>query len=397
MSGSRRSNAFDEDRGLSIVIHTSGLEISGEDPVDLSLGGAETAVVSMARALARQGHELTVFCNTPSRRRRGGVSWLPEGDLQALLGQRSDVFLSCRYPEILTHDVRATHIGLWHHDPPCEDRVAALRRILSRTSFSLFLSRFQERVYEDFLPGIADRAIRTTNGVDFDAVDAIRRKASPPETPRFVYASRATRGLDFLLEAIWPAIRERHPRAELAVTAYDHTRMPAGDPQMARQREPWREIAAMLPPDAGVSWIGPLSRRRFWQTLARSTAVLYPTDCPEISCMVALEAQALGVPIVTTDDFALHENVAFAATRVPLPLRSATYVERFLQTVFRLLEDPAFYAAARRAGEELVTRERFSWDAIARRWAVEFDRLMVDRRRERRAASGCRPPVAPPE
>jgi hypothetical protein len=45
------------------------------------------------------------------------------------------------------------------------------------------------------------------------------------------------------------------------------------------------------------------------EEMARCTAVLYPTETPEVNCMIALEAQALGA-MVTTDDFALRETLA---------------------------------------------------------------------------------------
>jgi glycosyltransferase involved in cell wall biosynthesis len=84
--------------------------------------------------------------------------------------------------------------------------------------------------------------------------------------------------------------------------------------------------------------------------------------------MVALEAQALGVPVVTTDAFALTETVACRDTRVSGRWRSREYLQAFLDVVGRLVENPAFLASARDAGRQHVRPDTHSWDAIAASW-----------------------------
>jgi glycosyltransferase involved in cell wall biosynthesis len=370
---------------LEIIIHALGLPISGEDPVGLALGGSETAVVSMSRALARRGHRVTVAGVRTSACRVGDVDYVSNSALADHLRDRScDLFLSCRHHDVLNQPIAARMVGLWYHDHADAYRGGDLLRARSRASFSLFLSRFHLEGFERRIRGLAPYAEVTSNGIDFEAVEAALAGASPDGTLTFAYASRPERGLDYLLREAWPGIRARYPRAELLISTYDAPR-PA-DGELARHYALCDHLARQTP---GVVRLGALPRREFWRRLAGCRALLYPTSFPEVSCMVALEAQALGVPVVTTDAFALTETVACRETRVAAPCGSREYLRSFLDIVGRLVDDPAFLASARAAGRQHVRRETHSWDAIAGSWeAMVEDRFT--RRFERHRAGVLR-------
>ncbi len=355
---------------LQIVIYTRGLPITGEDPVDLGLGGSETAVVSMARGLARAGCGVRVVCNTGGAVRRAGVEFLPAAEGLAVLGREPcDVFLSCRYHQVLDEPVPARMVALWNHDMPDGDLPRRAAAALSKASLSFFLSDFHRREFEKHVPGISGFARVTSNGVDFDALAAAAAEAEPAGAgPLFLYGSRPERGLGFLLRRIWPRILSRHPEARLLVSSYDVGALEL-PPELAEYYGFCRELAARTP---GVAGPGSLTRRQFWRRLAGATAVLYPTDFPEISCMVALEAQAAGVPIVTSDRFALSETVGCAELRVGEEWGSEAYVEAFVERALRLVEEPAFRERAVAAGRDHVTPGSHSWDALARSWQEIF-------------------------
>jgi hypothetical protein len=270
---------------------------------------------------------------------------------------------------------------MWHHDPPCDEVATLVRAALPRTSFSFFLSRFQLAEYESRVAGAGASAVLTSNGVDFAAVRRVLDEAagegspgspgSPGPGPRFVYGSRPSCGLELLLEEIWPRLRERYPQAELAVAGYDMSSL-ADLPRLERAARERERHDALIRRRPGIRRVGPLRRRELWREAARSTAILYPGNAPEVSCMVALEAQALGVPIVATAGFALTETVGFGDTLVPGAWGSREYVEGFLERAGRLVEDPGFRRRAQQAGRRHVTPETHSWEALARRWSDLF-------------------------
>ncbi len=367
----------EESAPFEIVLHTGGLPIPDGDPVDLSLGGSETAVVSMAHALSRLGHRVSVSCNTGEPRSRGGVDYLPRERLVAAReGRECDLLLAARDATVLEQPVPARMHGVWHHDMPDEESVRVLRPGFARASFFLFLSRFHQEAFEAFLPGLSRYSFLTTNGVDFDALEPLRSEpAGNASPPRFLYASRPERGLAVLLGDIWPVLKRRLPEAELLITTYSFEGLLLPPPV----QEHYRLCDELIRRADGVHKIGPLTRRDLWRELAATTAVLYPTDFPESSCMVALEAQAMGTPIVTTGRFALAETVACRETLITEPWRSPPYIRAFVHAAVRLAEDAEFARQVQETGLRHVTRESHSWDAIARSWQDLFQRLFQER------------------
>ncbi|HET9193483.1 MAG TPA: glycosyltransferase [Vicinamibacterales bacterium] len=329
----------------------------------------------MARALARRGHQVKVAGGRKTAARAAGVDYVPNATLADDLRRRPcDLFLSCRHHDILNQPIAARMVGLWYHDHVDSYRGGDPLRARSRASFSLFLSRYHLEGFARRIRGLAPYAEVTSNGVDFQAVDAVLAARAADRPLTFAYASRPERGLDYLLREVWPAIRARYPDAELLISTYEGPRPPASE--LARHYALCDHLARETP---GVVTLGALPRREFWRRLAECRALLYPASFPEVSCMVALEAQALGVPVVTTDAFALSETVACQDTRVAGPCRSREYLRSFLDIVSRLVDDPPFLASVRAAGRRHVRPETHSWDAIAASWEAMVETRFAHR------------------
>jgi glycosyltransferase involved in cell wall biosynthesis len=372
---------------VRIAIHTLGLPVTGEDPARLALGGSETAVVSIARALARRGHEVEVFANVARPARVAEVGYRPAPEVSEAAGGPPDVFLAARHLGVLDrpdlpHAARARLVGLWHHDMPVGGLLTSHPRALSRAHFSFFLSRFQRDAFERVVPGLSASAWMTTNGVDFDALEAVRAEAptaastSTPISagaPRFLYASRPERGLAPLLRRIWPRLRERLPGAELLVSTY-HLAGLEPPAAIRRHTEAVHRLAERTP---GVHLLGARSRDDLWRRLVGATAILYPAEYPEVSCMVALEAQAAGVPVLTSDAYALSETVASAETRVAGAPGSRPYVDRFVEVAVRLAEDESLRERIAAEGRAHVSRASHSWDALAEAWEAGFEERLA--------------------
>src|SRR5687767_12857950 len=98
---------------LDLLVYTEGLPVDGHDPVDRSLGGSETAAVSMARALCKLGHNVAMAGNIREACRVDGVYFFPFREvLSYLSGRDCDVLLTCRYHALLGKPVRASLIGM---------------------------------------------------------------------------------------------------------------------------------------------------------------------------------------------------------------------------------------------------------------------------------------------
>ncbi len=50
---------------MKVVLYTEGLPFTGDTLEQQALGGSETAFISVARELARKGHDVHAYCMCP--------------------------------------------------------------------------------------------------------------------------------------------------------------------------------------------------------------------------------------------------------------------------------------------------------------------------------------------
>ena len=353
---------------LHIALLTDGEPFHGSSPEEQALGGSETACVQMARALSARGHRVQVFCRCPRPGLCQGVVYRDRRDLvQAAGEERFDVLVVSRFFAALDLPLQAGLKVLWNHD--ILDTPLALAQRLDRLDLCLVLSRFHAQDYAGKLPELAGRLVGTRNGLDLALLD--RASAGVRRDSHLVtYVSRPERGLRLLLEHVWPRLRQAFPDLTLALCGYgvEHTPLPAP------VRREHAVIANLIQHTPGVKLLGPLAKREYYRHLAGCGLLLYPCVFPEISCISALEAQALGTPLVTSDAFALNETVAQPRFLVPGLPGSAEYLEAFSQRALELLQNPQ-EAQALALPAQASIRARHDWAAIA----VEWEELFLER------------------
>ena len=132
----------------------------------------ETAVVSMARALARRGHQVRIAGARTATERMAGVDYVPNTTLASDLRDRPcDLFLSCRHHDVLNQPITARMVGLWYHDHADAHPGDQLRSIARL--FLIVPEPVSPRRIREAIRGLAPYAEVTSNGVDFEAVNAV--------------------------------------------------------------------------------------------------------------------------------------------------------------------------------------------------------------------------------
>ena len=190
-----------------------------------------------------------------------------------------------------------------------------------------------------------------------------------------IYASRPERGLQYLLASLWPRIRAYSPEAELYICTYE-VDLQALPPKV---RNIYQEIDRLIRETPGVVALGNLTKEAYYGHLAEAQLMLYPCDFPEISCIVALEAQACRTPIITTDNFALRETVGVKDWLIGGNPWERAYQDPFIARVKNLLATPSFYEATVQRGYDWVV-PKYTWAVIAQEWSELFDIRNIDRR-----------------
>ena len=209
---------------LDVIFAVPGLPFNGETFEKQSLGGSESAAYYMARALAKRGHRVSVFCNTEQRVRCADVDYIPLGIFRQYIAfSTHDVCIVERLPELFSAHCRARYSVLWCHDLAMGRQEGIVRGTAWNYDKVFVLSEFMRAQYKKVYNLPDELLFQTRNGVDLECVQRVR-EGLPNNITRnplsLVYSARPERGLDVLLTEIMPRILKYEPQARLFLSAY---------------------------------------------------------------------------------------------------------------------------------------------------------------------------------
>jgi glycosyltransferase involved in cell wall biosynthesis len=246
--------------------------------------------------------------------------------------------------------------------------------------------------------GTAGSSFARDTGAAADALAGL-----DPERDRlvvFVGKLIASKGMELLLAA-WPLVLARVPDARLVVVGFGGFRegleqlaadLARGDLAAARATqgehgEPLALLQAFLDglEDAGayaeaaaalperVTWVGRLEHDELADLLPAAEAMVVPSTFPEAFGMVAAEAAACGALPVVARHSGLAEVAETLAGAVPESARpllgfdlGSRAVPELAAALTGWLEAPEELRRATREAMVAVTRERYSWEGVAR-------------------------------
>lgn len=354
-----------------IGFFADGLPFDGDTIKYRALGGSETALYYMARELHSLGNEVKVICDCENPGTYDGVEYFHNKDFKYLaLTTNFDIFIVSRSHDFFQVPFRSKVNILWNHDILTDK--FSLVKYLSKIDYLFHLSDFHVKNYTTKIPKSKSMIWQTRNGIDIEAVNG-SVKATKKNPDKMIYASRPERGLQILLESIWPGLLKEFPNLELYICGYT-----IGDMDVPEHiKDLYVHIDRLIKQTPGVFDLGNLSKLEYYSHLAESQLMLYPCNFPEISCIVALEAQACRTPVVTTNDFALKETVGVKEWLIDGMPEEKEYQESFIDKVSELITKPSLYEKTVRKGYNWV-RSRYTYRAIAEEWDAFFEDCLQD-------------------
>ena len=261
-----------------------------------SLGGSESACLSVARSLAARGHDVQIYAVDLDPDLDGqkidGVIWhVAEkmGDMLCLTDV--DSFTSLRTAVPFSDTVPAKHIALWNQDLLIDTSMVGL---VSQVDELLYVSEYHRRQWQAAASDLA----RCRSAIVMNPIDVAR----VPETSRarrlreryVVHTSRPERGYDAMID-LWPAIRERYPETKLKLCRYSSMYDAQGWARICKRYED--EITCL----DGVEFVGELNKESLYDLIAGSLLLWYPTSqrgFAETNCITMTEAMACQTPVV---------------------------------------------------------------------------------------------------
>lgn len=349
-------------------------------PDDLAarpLGGSETALAQVAKGLAAAGWSVIVAAHPDDRAGSyHNVTYLNVED-QSWRGANPDVVVVFRQlPHVLrklpgkvrvlwAHD----HIGIYPELPSGARR--AFLTTLWRLAYPLFghrapvivaVSEWLRQCFVRYARWPDDAVWAIGNAIEPTLFSPRDRQTTGGGRLRVAFTSVPERGLSPLIEQIMPMIWRALPGVELHVFSY-------------QPLERYRSLHAAS--NGRVMFRGGLRQPDLARELTEFDLWLYPTDFPETSCIAAMEAQAAGLPVVTSRRFALRETIHDGHTGILIdgPVGSQAYVERFATAAIDLLKDHERRTAMGRAARERMLTE-FTWDKVIGKWDEFLQRVV---------------------
>ncbi|MBV9586586.1 MAG: glycosyltransferase family 4 protein [Alphaproteobacteria bacterium] len=333
-----------------VVMADDGIAFDGATAETGPLGGAETAFVALAEALASRGHrvEARSRCRAPLCHK--GVSWAP---LETAAPAACDLFIANRGTRLIGLVPQTRRRLLWLHNPAGYlNKPRNAWRLAWHRPTVVVTGPYHASTVPGWLP--CRREI-----IPYGMLDCFRH-AEPrdPPPPRAIFTSNPLRGLGWLLDLWVGRIAPAVPGAELHLYAGPAVYRLGGE--RARCMDAVLSRADALSAQ-GVRRHEPVARERLVEVLRGARVMLYRGDPGETFCLALAEAQAMGVPAIVQPVGAVGERVADGRSG-----RVAASEDAFVEAATAVLRDDALWREWHRGA--LATQRGLDWDAVAARF-----------------------------
>lgn len=334
-----------------IVMADDGIAFDGSSAAG-PLGGAETAFVALAEALAARGHRVEARSHCRAALQHNGVAWAP---LEQGVSESCDLYIGNRGHRVIGLVPRARRRLFWLHNPA---RYLKKPRVLCRLArwrpTLVVTGPYHAATVPDWVPRGGLKII------PYGVLDQFRHAAErQPPPPRAVFTSNPLRGLDWLLDLWGARLAPAVPGAELHL--YAGAAVYAGATGETGQR-----MAAVLERadalgGAGVRRHPPVGRAALSEVLSGARVMLYRGDPGETFCLSLAEAQAMGVPAVVQPLGCVAERIADDASG-----RVAPDDDAFAAAAIAVLRDDDLWRRWHKGA--LRTQRGLGWNEVAARY-----------------------------
>lgn len=333
------------------------------------LGGSETAIIKLSEAFAKQGHRPIVYTNVDEPGYYNGACYRPTEHFRDKIA--SDLFIAWRMPELADQDLNTKCLVLWMHDTDAGDRLTIERArkfdyivVLTEWHKQYMMERYPFLRPEN-TPGNRDVFVVIGNGVDFSRFEGKVQR----DEKRVIYSSSPDRGLDIILEHIWPKVIEAVPDAELHIY-YGWNNFDKFIPMFPHLGEFRAKMNHLLLNSKGVVQHGRVNQAELAEAFQKSSVWLYPTYFSETYCITAVEAQLAGVIPITNRLAALNETVHSGINIIGDVYQPETH-KAYVEAVIQVLQTPLKDRKQVHKDIQRLAPAR-SWDAVAADWAERF-------------------------
>jgi glycosyltransferase involved in cell wall biosynthesis len=243
-----------------------------------------------------------------------------------------------------------------------------LNRTFGGASRIICNSHFLESTLAQHYPQYQDRLLTIYNGIDFERYSSGRRGTIPgvSENDTVLLCVTAlnfankSKGIGLVMDA-FGQVHAHRKAVKLVIAAK------SSNPRQQRWAEeylrskPWKDSVVLV-----------YNREDIPDLLASSDVFVYatPADSNDSLPRALLEAQAAGLPVVTTDTSGCPEIVRNGKTGFVVPYKTEALAEKIVQ----LIDSPQLLRTWGKAAQQWVA-QTFNWDQMADQYAKVFREL----------------------
>lgn len=306
---------------MQIVFVHLGIEFDGDALKRGPLGGTETALIGVSSQLSKHdGVDVHIFTNTKEEKIFDGVTYHPVSKLWTW-GQSNniDVLISIRqwlpfwlplearfkiyfspdsYDQPFLHHAMQFEINV--HGKPEPVSLFEPRMFFDQINAIFCVGRWQAEQFVKRLGFPENKMVVTANGIfpeNFDPQPLDRRNR------RLMYSSTPFRGLEHLV-AYYPELKKDFPDLGLEVCSGMAV---YGVSQVDDQNSYGALYQKLI--ELGAISHGSVSQKELAKIMCHNLIYTYPNTFEETFCISVLEAQAAGLPVVTSKKGALVERI----------------------------------------------------------------------------------------
>lgn len=311
----------------------------------IGVGGAELALLTMAEAWVKQGHEVVLY-NNPLKPNESPFEQRTIDSFEA--GAKRDVLIVFRSPNQKVYRVEGLKVW-WSCD---QHTVGDFRHFAQFVNKIVTISPFHSAHFAG--------AYQITDTIPIDIPVRSWEYDQPVEKvpSRLIFTSVPDRGLKIALDT-FPRIKHYVPEATLVVTS---------DYRLWGQTSPMNDqFVRQAMGMEGVSFLGGVTRKRLVQEQLKSQIHYYTSTYEELFCIAVAESQVAGALPISTNIGALD------STNMGVLVMGNAF-ERGCQDVFvdravHYLTNPDLPKIQKDLQEK--ARERFSLERILKEWETK--------------------------
>lgn len=342
------------------------IEFDGNEINKRPVGGAETCIINIANKLSKDYNVYVVnSCINPGNFK--GVNYVNINNCDNLLKELDiDYFVTLRVPpnEDYKEKYDAKNVLLWAHDLAECPVWDSLPNSIDNLDYIITVSDWHKSNVMSRFPWLEQEKFKVLpNGFDENLFYSDKRAKGKK---RLIYSSTPFRGLKELLD-IFPDIKKEVPEAELHICSSMEVYLSSD--------KPYEELYSKAKEMEGVVYHGSLKQEDLAEVMRDSYIYTYPSTYSETYCISTSEANACGLPIVTTSRGALPETI-IKGNAILVSQSNEDWLNTFKKELINLLKDEEKY-------NKLKENIKFSykdidmksWTSRAKQWSSMLNEL----------------------